>query len=139
MKKIYALILLSLIAICNIAFGQYESEIITIKKVCDMTEDSAMSYFSGYDNVHIDDVSYFSSDFSSKSYAISYMDGFPVVSYIEEFDRKKFKEMKQSVKNMSSHSKVSLFRRFYEEGDYMFLVSKNKAFQDQMLISVTKK
>jgi hypothetical protein len=110
----------------------------TITEACETSEDSINSLFAGYDDVYLDDTYYFSKNFSNETYAVSYGDGEPVASIVQDFDKEKFKEMKATIKNLSTHSEKSWFRRYYTDGKYIYLVSKHRLIKNQMLISVTR-
>lgn len=141
MKKIYALTLLSLIAICSTAFGQYEDEILILNTACQTEEDSLGSLFSEYEyqSWYEDGIYTYSSTISGETYSVEYTDNNVVASYIEDYDKSNLKLMKESVKDASSH--VGRFRmtKYYYTDEYIYLVSSYKLRDSTILITATNK
>jgi hypothetical protein len=139
MKKIYALILLSFIAICNTALGQYEDEILILNKACNTQEDSLESLFSEYeyDSWYEDGIHTYSSIISGETYSIEYTETNVVASYIEDYNKNNLSLMKESVDAASSSYTMFRFRKYYTTTKHIYLVSSYKLRDKMILITAT--
>lgn len=70
MKKIYALVLISLIAMCNIAFGQYKGKIDTLVEMSSMTYDEASDFLSDFRYTEEYDLNEYMSNDNIHSYVL---------------------------------------------------------------------
>ena len=94
MKKIYALILLLLITICNIAFGQYEGKIDTLVDISDMTYEEASLLLSNYDYTDEYGLDEYMSKDLAHSYVLDTINYIQVPAYTTLYSRSAIKEIK---------------------------------------------
>lgn len=97
MKKIYALILLSLIAICNIAFGQYDGKLDTLEMMSELNYEEASELLSGFEYTEDYDMNEFVSSDGLYSYILDTVDYIQVPSLITVYSKRHEKAIKESM------------------------------------------
>jgi hypothetical protein len=143
MKKIYALILLSLIAICNIAFGQYNGKIDTLIEMSSMTYEEASFYLSDYEYTDEFGVNEYVSEDLVHSYILDTVDYIQVPGYATEYSRDCLKEIKNilSIKGVvvESYKDEDGADCYYYEGfenDYLLIADKKN---DLIIVTTARK
>jgi hypothetical protein len=97
MKKIYALVLISLIAICNMAFGQYKGKIDTLIEMSSMTYEEASDFLSAYEYTEEYDMNEFMSKDGSHSFILDTIDYIQVPSYTTTYSRSASNDIKNDM------------------------------------------
>lgn len=107
------LLLFAMLLMCMSVFAQYEEEIETLNRICSGTIDDVNDIVGDMD-CEFENGNYLCADYrNNKYYLVEKRNGRVVAVYIESYDRKNLKLMKQSVDRASSdyHYAVTSFRR----------------------------
>jgi hypothetical protein len=143
MKKIYALVLISLIAICNMAFGQYKGKIDTLIEMSSMTYEEASDFLSAYEYTDEFGVNEYVSKDWVHSYILDTVDYIQVPGYATDYSKSAIKDIKNilSIKGVivETYKDSDGADCYYYEGfenDYLLIADKKN---DVIVVTTARK